>query len=123
MYKSKDSSLKTELPTGLRYLAWGLNSTITNDMLGELPLCIGMPVMITENVSIACRIVNGSQGKVESITYSVDVEGNLYAQCVFVKVTSSHADIVSARPDVIPILPSTARFRFTDSTSNSFIIK
>lgn len=70
LYRSKDSSQKSDLPLQYHHLVWGLNSTIMNDMLGELPLCVGMPVMITENVSIMCGIVNGMQGVVDSISYS-----------------------------------------------------
>lgn len=76
LYKSKDFSQKKELPLHLQPLCWMLESSITSDALGSLPLCIGMPVVITENLSIARGIVNGSQGTVDYIMYTCDSDGN-----------------------------------------------
>jgi ATP-dependent exoDNAse (exonuclease V) alpha subunit len=60
-----------------------LNSEITNQRLGKIPLIPGMPVMITQNYDVEGGIVNGCTGILKKIRYKEDSLGNRYAtSCV-----------------------------------------
>ncbi|KAG1801810.1 uncharacterized protein BJ212DRAFT_1202261, partial [Suillus subaureus] len=51
--------------------------------LGKIPLVIGMPVMISQNFDVNVGIVNGCTGKLKSIRFSVDTDGDHHAtSCV-----------------------------------------
>ncbi|KAJ6549346.1 hypothetical protein B0H10DRAFT_1850979 [Mycena sp. CBHHK59/15] len=41
---------------------WKVRSKTSKDSLGELPLIVGMKVVVTENVAIKANIVNGAEG-------------------------------------------------------------
>ena len=45
------------------------------EAIGRLPLIPGMPVMISENLSMQNKIVNGTQGLLENIIYQTVLEG------------------------------------------------
>ncbi|THV00619.1 hypothetical protein K435DRAFT_602396, partial [Dendrothele bispora CBS 962.96] len=42
-----------------------------HDLSGRLPLVVGMPVIIVDNVAVELRISNGSRGKLVGIKYCV----------------------------------------------------
>jgi ATP-dependent DNA helicase PIF1 len=92
---------------------WKLQSTHTNDMLGELPLISGMPVMIKDNAATSCKIVNGSRGTLKTVTYEVDGKGNRYAACALVDLPGSALYVPGLDAGVVPILPITSSFKFT----------
>ena len=70
-----DPELKGHLET--------LNSGITNQRLGKIPLVPGMPIMITQNYDVEGGIVNGCTGILKKIRYKEDSLGNRYAtSCV-----------------------------------------
>ncbi|EJU02976.1 hypothetical protein DACRYDRAFT_42811, partial [Dacryopinax primogenitus] len=50
---------------------WHLNSTVTGDFLGSLPLVIGMKVMIIENIALQYKAVNGAEGTLTNIKYDI----------------------------------------------------
>ncbi len=55
----------------------------TDQRLGRLPLCKGMPVMITQNYDISNGIVNGCIGTLEKVNFTVDSESHRHAHsCV-----------------------------------------
>ena len=86
LYESKDFCKNKEVPSNVHHLVWSLSSSMTEDMLGILLLCSEMPVMITENISVSNSIVNGTQGTVDGVSFTVDDDGNRYAMCIFVCV-------------------------------------
>lgn len=49
-----------------------VESQTNKDLIGELPLFCGMRVMITENVAINCKVVDGSEGEIHTILYSMN---------------------------------------------------
>lgn len=89
---------------------WKIQTSRTNDAIGKLPLIPGMPVMITENAATSCKIVNGSKGHLESVTYDVDEYGNRYPVCAFVDIPESTLQIAGLRSGVIPIFPVSSSF-------------
>ncbi|KAG1792592.1 uncharacterized protein HD556DRAFT_1218026, partial [Suillus plorans] len=52
----------------------------TNQRLGRIPLVIGMPVIVAHNFDVEGGIVNGCQGILRSIRYTVDDNGNRHAR-------------------------------------------
>jgi ATP-dependent DNA helicase PIF1 len=50
----------------------GLQSRVTRDHLEKIPLFIGMKVMITENISVPFKVVNGSEGMIQGIRFKVE---------------------------------------------------
>ena len=123
LYKSKDFCKNKEVPSNVRHLVWSLSSSTTEDMLGILPLCSEMPVMITENISVSNGVVNGTQGTVDSVSFTVDDDGNRYATCVFVRVPDCNICLVDGQPDIVPVMSSTIHFRYSDSTNGNFMVK
>ncbi|KAG2145271.1 hypothetical protein DEU56DRAFT_732276 [Suillus clintonianus] len=91
---------------------WKIASTYTNDAIGELPLIPGMPVMITENVATSCKIVNGSKGILQSVTYEV-INGNWYAACALVNIPESAMHIPGLESGVVPILPVITSYKYS----------
>ncbi|KIK33912.1 hypothetical protein CY34DRAFT_63529, partial [Suillus luteus UH-Slu-Lm8-n1] len=64
----------------------------TSQRLGKIPLVIGMPVMIGQNFDVSAGIVNGCIGKLNSIRYSVDTNGNRHAMSCVIDTPSTSGD-------------------------------
>lgn len=105
----------------VRYV-WCLPSNCTDDSLGELPLCCGMPVIVTENLSLAHGIINGSRGNVVRIEYDL-LHGSRTAKCVFVHITGSNVNVVKNDPDLVPILPTANTFKYVSDDGTSYSIR
>jgi hypothetical protein len=67
----------------LRQKLWSYNSGKIEQCLGMLPLCKGMPVMITQNYDIENGI--GCFGTLEKVNYTIDNEGHRYAHSCIVQ--------------------------------------
>ncbi|KAF5336595.1 hypothetical protein D9611_006614 [Ephemerocybe angulata] len=104
---------------------WSLPSTTTKDSFGQLPMFVGMRVMITENVSVTHKVANGSEGTIERIKYTI-TEGKRYADVVYVKVKAKNTTIHAPGlpPGVVPIFPTSTSIVYTtrlgQSVSKSF---
>ncbi|KAF5313723.1 hypothetical protein D9611_010075 [Ephemerocybe angulata] len=84
---------------------WNLPSSATKDAFGILPLFRGMKVMITENLSVPFKIVNGSEGVVTDLQFSADESGKRYADVVYVRITGKGCEIQAPglEPGIVPI--------------------
>ena len=91
------------------------------EALGRLPLIPGMPVMITENLSMENKIVNGSEGVLTDIVYKTEPEGR-EAVCAYIKVTSSPITIEHLPTSVVPIFPKSVQFTHRLSKTKSIHI-
>ena len=91
-----------------------LNSGITNQCLGKIPLVIGMPVMISQNYDVEGGIVNGCKGILKEIRYQTDSEGNRYA-------TSCVIESESITGDPLPMLPPKHAVVLQDTTDLNFV--
>ncbi|KAG2133021.1 hypothetical protein DEU56DRAFT_739171 [Suillus clintonianus] len=112
VYKAHDSISGKKATSDQQKCLWKMQSTHTNDALGELPLIPGMPVMITDNAAMSCKIVNGSRGTLKSIHYEADSEGNRYALYALVDLPGNALHVPGLQADVVPILPITSGFKF-----------
>ena len=66
-----------------------LHSGRTHHTMGCLPLVHGMPVMIGENYDVSGGIVNGSEGILKSVRFTIDNDGKRHATSCVVTVTKS----------------------------------
>ena len=60
----------------------------TEQRLGILPLCKGMPVMLTHNYVVSDGIVNGCIGRLEKINYTTDNNGRRHAHSCIIQTES-----------------------------------
>jgi ATP-dependent DNA helicase PIF1 len=112
VYHAKDRIGGKALEMNQQRRLWKLQTTNTNDSLGRLPLIPGMPIMITENAATSCKIVNGSRGTLQSITFDLDEDGNRFPVCALVHIKDSTLYVPGLDEGVIPILPITGSFPF-----------
>jgi ATP-dependent exoDNAse (exonuclease V) alpha subunit len=75
-----------------------------------LPLVVGMKVMITENITISQKIVNGAIGVVEKIIYDTDNDGCRFAICCYLHINGCGLQAPGLDKDVVPIIPVTNHF-------------
>lgn len=90
-----------------------LTSNITHQRLGQLPLCLGMPVLVSQNFDVEGGIVNGSPGTVKKIRYYIDDAGDRH-------LTSCVVNIPSASSQTMPGLPMYDMPILSDVTSLKF---
>ncbi|KAF5325922.1 hypothetical protein D9611_000998 [Ephemerocybe angulata] len=108
VYHAQDTIKGEKVSDRASTLLWRLPSRLTKDSIALLPMFIGMKVMITENVSVAFKVVNGTEGTITDIQFSEDAAGKRYAEVVYVKLASAaqtiHAPGLPA--GVVPIFPT-----------------
>jgi ATP-dependent DNA helicase PIF1 len=109
-YKSIDRYKRQRVDLPLQKRLWKLRSRLTKDALGELPLCIGMQVVITENIAIKASVVNGARGLVEQILYDVDEDDNRYIKCVFISLEATDMRAHGMESKWVPIFPVASTF-------------
>ena len=83
-----------------------LPTQATSEMIGSLPLFVGMRVMITENLSVPFKIVNGSEGIVHSFSYEQNEQGCKVANVVYVQVPGCDIDAPGLGVGIVPVFPS-----------------
>lgn len=88
-----------------------VNSSATKDHLGVLPLFEGMKVMITENLDMSHKSVNGAEGTVAHIKHRV-VDKQRVAVCVYVHVPGSDIRLEGLPQDVVPVFPSRKSYTY-----------
>lgn len=116
VYHSVDTIKRAAVSGALRDKLWKKVSRETNDSLGRLPLFPGMKVMVTENIAFTKGIVNGVEGVVENIKYTVDEEGNRFASVVYIRVSDIDMEIAGLDRGLVPIFPETVSFEYKYKT-------
>jgi hypothetical protein len=122
-YHSKDSCRKVPLEGTVQERVWMVPSTRTGDALGKLPLVPGMKVMITENIAMLARVVNGIEGHLVSIKWEMDELHRRYARCAYVEIKGSNVKFDGLEPDVVPIFPVKTYFKFSGSQGEYPIVR
>src|SRR5882762_6211415 len=92
-----------------------VKSNITDDTLGMLPMVPGMCVIITDNIAMQGKVVNGCIGTLCDIKYELNTHGHQRAVCAYV-----HAH--GLPPDIVPVLPETNTFKYKDENKTIFYI-
>ena len=108
-YLAVDKIKKNRLQGEQRLRVCQIRCKDGKEALGRLPLIVRMPVMITENLSMQNKIVNGSEGVVKKIIYRTSDEGR-EAVCVHVHIRSSPITLEGLTPGIVPIFPRSVSF-------------
>jgi hypothetical protein len=115
LYHSCDQFRKVPLHGLMRHHTWQVNSRITKDNLGCLPLVPGMRVTVTDNTAMTAKVINGCQGVLRDIKYETDNDGNRYAVCAYVHIVGSRLQAPGLDYEVVPILPVRTYFTYGSS--------
>ena len=117
---AKDSIKKRNLPPNLINMIKDYPSTRTNGLLRELPLYVGMPVFLTDNIATELGLTNGTTGVVKSIQFESDevITGesgfnylNSIPDCVIVEMDDITMNpLEGLRPNHVPIFPKAGSF-------------
>jgi ATP-dependent exoDNAse (exonuclease V) alpha subunit len=122
-YHSKDSSRRVSLEGAIQERVWKVSSTAASDALGKLPLVPGMKVMVTENIAMTARVVNGSEGRLVAIKWEKDELHQRYGKCAYVEIKGSNVKIDGLEKDVVPIFPVKTYFKFRGSRGEYPIVR
>ncbi|RXW17049.1 hypothetical protein EST38_g8796 [Candolleomyces aberdarensis] len=96
----------------LRDLLHSLDSGKTHQRLGRVPLCIGMPVLVSQNFDVQGGVVNGSRGTVTSVRYQIGNGGHrVLTSCVILIVKSGPEPMPDLRRHEMPILSDTTNIQ------------
>jgi hypothetical protein len=81
-----------------------------------------MKVMVTENIAIKANVVNGAEGILTDIKYETNQFGRHYAVCAYVHIQGSNIQAPGLPYEVIPILPVSTPFHYTQAGGLCFNI-
>ena len=99
-----------------------LHSGKTSGRLKNLPLCLGMPVMVTTNIDVPGGIVNGSMGTIRSFDYKTLSNGeHILNHCIVHIPTATAAQMPGLGDHEYPIMPDTIYIRVRASKSKQMI--
>ncbi|KAF5334184.1 hypothetical protein D9611_014514 [Ephemerocybe angulata] len=118
IYYSDDKIKNEKVSENVALLLWSLPANSTKDAFGQLPMFIGMRVMITENISVEYKVVNGSEGTISDIQY-FEEEGRRYARVVYVRVHASHVHAPGLEAGIVPIFPTGRNIKFSTRFRNT----
>ena len=112
-YATDKRSGKPITDAALREKLLSYHTGKTEQRLGRLPLCQGMPVMLTQNYDVANGIVNGCIGTLEKVHYTLDNAGNRHAHSCII-----HTESVNG--SCLPHLKTFEIVALEDETSMTF---
>ncbi|TEB31228.1 hypothetical protein FA13DRAFT_1593117, partial [Coprinellus micaceus] len=77
----------------------------TNQRLGRIPLCIGMPVLVSQNFDVKHGIVNGTVGTVKTIRYTMNGQGErVLTSCIIHVEGDTGSALCDLEENHIPII-------------------
>ncbi|VDC00928.1 unnamed protein product [Peniophora sp. CBMAI 1063] len=82
------------------------------DIMGCIPYFPGMKVMITENLAMCHKAVNGQEGILRKVAVEQGVDGMLHATCAFIEVQGMGSVYPELPEDIIPVFPSRTTHKF-----------
>ncbi|KAJ7687295.1 hypothetical protein B0H17DRAFT_939605 [Mycena rosella] len=121
-YHVRDKFSTCTLDEHLQKCTWLVRLSVTKDRLGQLPMAIGMKVMVIENMALKASAVNGAEGILMEIKYSYDEKGRRYADCAYVEIKDTDVDMHPSGRDWVPIFLVNTNFPYTSPDSLSFLI-
>lgn len=111
LYHAQDFISSQPVTGLLKQKLLNVSSTITEDALGKLPLFEGMKVMVTSNLAVGNRIVNGSEATVHKVVYSTDDDDVRYIKVVYVRMAGIGKLDDTLEEDIVPIFPERESFK------------
>ncbi|VDC01015.1 unnamed protein product [Peniophora sp. CBMAI 1063] len=82
------------------------------DVMGCIPYFPGMRVMITENLAMCHKAVNGREGVLRKVVVEKGMDEMLHAVCAFVEVEGVGPVYPGLPDDIIPVFPSRTTHKF-----------
>jgi hypothetical protein len=98
-----------------------VQSKESKELLGQLPLIPGMPVIVTENLSMPHKVVNGSEGVLRDVIYRNVPEGR-EAVCAYVQMPVSSLQVNGLERSLMPIFPQSTQFTYNTSSRSKIQI-
>jgi len=96
-----------------------LHSGLTNQRLGKIPLVIGMPIIVGHNFDVEGGIVNGCQGILKSVRYTVDDDRNRHARsCIIHSLDTTCDNLPQLQSGELVALENTVKLRFSHPYSH-----
>ncbi|TEB33502.1 hypothetical protein FA13DRAFT_1569406, partial [Coprinellus micaceus] len=86
----------------------------TKQRLGRLPLCIGMPVLISQNFDVTGGVVNGTRGEIVSVRYKLNHLKQRVCTSVVVAIQNTAVPMPHLPVSHMPILADTVDITFTN---------
>jgi hypothetical protein len=111
-YYSRDHYFQKPAEGDMKHCLWQIKSQIPKDALGVLPLVPGMRVMVTENIAVSQKVVNGTNGIVEKIIYDTHADVYQFTACCYIHVEGCGLKAPGLEKDIVPILPVTGYFTY-----------
>ncbi|TEB18782.1 hypothetical protein FA13DRAFT_1576821, partial [Coprinellus micaceus] len=84
----------------------------TKQRLGRLPLCKGMPVLVSQNFDVAGGVVNGTRGTVVSVRYKLNRLRQRVCTSVVVAIHDKGVPMPHLPESHMPILADTVDMTF-----------
>jgi hypothetical protein len=75
--------------------------------------------MVTENLSVPFKIVNGSEGHVTDIKYRQDEKGRHFAAVVCISIPGCHVHVLGLSRGTVPIFPSSTSIKHQTHTGQT----
>ncbi|VDC05031.1 unnamed protein product [Peniophora sp. CBMAI 1063] len=91
------------------------------DTLGCMPYFPGMRVMITENLAMCHKAVNGQEGVLQKVVTEEGADGMLHATCAFVKVEGIGQVYPELPEDIVPVFPSRTTHKFWSVYADTWV--
>lgn len=114
----KNERAKTD-PDFIELLERFVSIKESKDYLGRLPLMPGMPILITENLALAGKIVNGARGTIKHIAYDL-IGSKRVARCVYVEVPGSTLQLPGEHQHIVAVFPRSITFKYTSKNNIKF---
>ncbi|TEB16189.1 hypothetical protein FA13DRAFT_1593326, partial [Coprinellus micaceus] len=99
-------------------LQW-CDSGETKQRLGRLPLCKGMPVLVSQNFDVAGGVVNGTRGTVVSVRYKLNRLKQRVCTSVVVAIDDKGVPMPHLPQSHMPIIADTVDITFNKPGSES----
>ena len=87
VFKSQDSKKDTEINTCSIAIPDNISLSQTSNLPAELKLCVGTRVMLTDNINMFDKLINGSVGTVKHL----DIRSNSLCSTIYVKFNDPKA--------------------------------
>jgi ATP-dependent DNA helicase PIF1 len=111
-YYAKDFVGKNCIKPELQEQLWELSSSKSEDSLGKMPLVVGMKIIVTENMAISSKVVNGMHGTLVDIKYDEDDFGRRYPIMAYVHIPDSNLTLPDLPKNVAPIYPTRVSIKY-----------
>ena len=124
VFKSQDSKKDTEINTCSIAIPDNISLSQTSNLPAELKLCVGTRVMLTDNINMFDKLINGSVGTVKHL----DIRSNSLCSTIYVKFDDPKAEnsmkdrrLRNESKECVPVTARTKKFPLKRTKSLSLL--